>query len=119
MTASIGGLSASVIAAITVGGIGALIALVIIISYLCDMPKRLRKKEANKVLGGKATTMNGTEDIEKGKPAASMTEVDSQITRITKNNNNGAYTMSTRTPSPVCECEHQSPMPRLLNPTYP
>jgi|TARA_R110002003_G_scaffold127_12_gene12011 hypothetical protein len=106
MTASVGGLSTAIIAAICAGGIFGLLALITITSFCFDIPNRLRKRKAAKEGGGKSSLME-EDDMEKGVPAVSVTEVDSQVSHITKSS------QTTRAPSPECRCEHPSPMPRV------
>jgi hypothetical protein len=99
MTASIGALSTPIIAAIIVGGIAALLILITVTAYFCDLPANLRRKKAAKESGRKSPIMDEV-DVEKGEPVVTVTEVNSQTSKSSKD---------TRAPSPVCQCEHPHP----------
>jgi hypothetical protein len=104
MTASVGGVSTSVIAVIAVSGIGGLLALITITAWLCDLPARLRRRKAAKEGGRQSPGMDEVEaDVEKNEPTVSVTEVNSQI---------GQTSQVIRALSPVCQCEHPSIPPR-------
>jgi len=106
MTASAGGLSTAIIAVIAAGGIFGLLALITITAFLCDLPNRIRRRKAAKEGGRKSPIMDEV-DVEKAEPAVSVTEVNSQISQVTKSSK------ITRAPSPECQCAHPNPLPRI------
>jgi predicted RND superfamily exporter protein len=65
------GLSMSNLAIISAAGVFGLIALMVIIAYLCDLPKRMRKKRL-------------TKDGGKSKPNIDDEEMASEITQISQ-----------------------------------
>lgn len=117
MTASIGKLSTPIIAAIVVGGIFVVLALITITAYLCDLPARMRKAKALKASGQKPSIMSDDADMEKGEVTVSVTEVNSQMSQISKSSQS---TLGTRTTSPevMCQCEHPQPIPNRM-PSFP
>lgn len=98
MTTTIGGLSTSVIAVVAVGGIGALLILITVAGFCCELPARLRRRKASKE-GRISPHMNET-DVEKNESTVSVTEVNDQGSQISKT------TQQTRASSPLCTCEH-------------
>jgi hypothetical protein len=108
MTTSIGGMSTSVLAVISVAGVGALLALITITAWLYDLPARRRRKQAAKdrETGRWSASMNEAEvDVEKNEPAVSVTETHSLNSQPSKS------TLAPRAQSPLCQCECPSIMP--------
>jgi uncharacterized membrane protein YqjE len=50
MTATHGGLSVSLIALITVGGIAGLLVLMVLIAWILDLPKRYRQRKSTTIM---------------------------------------------------------------------
>ncbi|KAF2852420.1 hypothetical protein T440DRAFT_506797 [Plenodomus tracheiphilus IPT5] len=102
MTASLGGLSTSIIAVIAAGGIFGLLALIIITAVLLDMPKRLKRRQNKGIMEetGRASPASIT-DAEKGTIKVSETEVQS-----TNASTHHSSLRPTRPVSPDCQCEH-------------
>ncbi|KAF1842435.1 uncharacterized protein K460DRAFT_370401 [Cucurbitaria berberidis CBS 394.84] len=101
MTAKIGGLSASVIAAIAAGGIFGLLAITIILAVLCDIPKRMKRRKHTGIMEPSGKKSLEISEVEKGSVDASVTEVPS-----TNSSTNYSSVQPTRPASPECHCEH-------------
>lgn len=101
MTASVGKLSAAVIAVIAVGGVAVLLAAITITAWCCALPARLRKRKAG--IERRVSPDMDEVDVEKTAASVSVTAVDSQASQMSKSG------QDTRAPSPVCQCEHPNP----------
>ena len=101
MTAKIGHLSSSVIAAIVAGGIFGLLAVIIIVAVILDSPKR-RKRAQHKGIMEPSGKRSLEIEAEKGSVEVSVTEVSSSTNAST----NYSSMRPTRPASPECVCEH-------------
>ncbi|KAH8732328.1 hypothetical protein GQ44DRAFT_602193 [Phaeosphaeriaceae sp. PMI808] len=99
MTGKIGPLAAPIVALIVAGGIFVCLVLITLTAWLCDLPNRIRRRKAAKKNGNPRTILDDAE-VEKGEPDVSVTEVDSQVSQVSKSSQN------TRAPSPECQCQH-------------
>lgn len=104
MTAKVGGLSASIIALIAVGGVAGLLAILVLTAVIFDIPKRLRRKQ-NKTL------MDEDEkdvDVEEKGP---ITVTEAEVLS-TKASTNFSSIRPARPASPECQCEHPTVSPQ-------
>ncbi|KAH7400925.1 hypothetical protein DE146DRAFT_631973 [Phaeosphaeria sp. MPI-PUGE-AT-0046c] len=100
MTTTVGGLSTSVIAVIAVSGIGALLILITVAGFCCDLPARLRRRK-NAKEGGRASPLMDEVDLEKRESTISVRDVSSQHSKSTQ---------QAWAPLPLCACEHPNPI---------
>lgn len=97
MTAKLGGLSASVIAAIAAGGIFGLLALIIITAVILDLPKRMKRKQNTGIMEDSGRKSPDITEVEKGSVDVSTTEVSTT---------SYSSMQPTRPASPECTCQH-------------
>ncbi|KAH7380712.1 hypothetical protein BKA66DRAFT_442251 [Pyrenochaeta sp. MPI-SDFR-AT-0127] len=97
MTAKIGGLSASVIAAIAAGGVFGLLAIIIIAALILDFPKRMQRRKETGIMEVSGKKSPDITEVEKGSVDVSATEVSTTSYSSMR---------PTRPASPECTCEH-------------
>lgn len=102
MTKTLGGLSLSVIAVIAVGGVAVLLAIMIGLAVLFDLPKRMKRKQDDGIMEPSSKKSLEISEVEKGSVDASITEVSLK----TNSSTNYSSMYPTRPASPECSCEH-------------
>ena len=102
---TVGGLSTSVVAAIAVAGCFGLIALVVVVAVLMDLPKRKQRKAHTGIMSHEESEKKSLEinEVGKGNMKVSIMElsIETQSSRYQS-------TQANRPASPECQCEYPS-----------